>query len=470
MKNLLFVFADQWRRDAMGFAKANPVKTPNMDEFAKKSVYCTDAVSTCPLCSPHRASLLTGKHPLSTGFFTNCKPGLSMRLQDSEICIGDVLKAEGYQTGYIGKWHLDEPEVNHEQNPASGARNWDAYTPPGVRRHGFDFWYSYGAWDEHLHPHYWEDSPKMHKVSQWSPEHETDVALSWLEKRENDKPFALFLSWNPPHSPYDQVPQKYLDLYPKGSIELKENVDLTNVHYHTFEEAGYDREKMEEITRQYYAAVSGLDEQFGRLQDGLRKFGLDKDTIVVLSADHGDMMGSHGLMAKHVWYEESIGIPLVVGGGGIRSGICNTVIGSPDFMPTVLGLLDLPIPESVEGMDCSADILTGVEHTEKMCYLCACPGRAEFLEEFKKAGKDPMEFGWRGVRTKEYTYVVEVGYRTEPELHRYLYDLRKDKMQMFPYVLHDAKEHPIALKLETALVNWMKEQKDGFWKHLTEIS
>ena len=156
-KNLLFIFADQWRRDAMGFANADPVKTPNMDSFARESVYCTDAVSTFPLCSPHRASLLTGKNPLHTGVFTNCKTGLAMGLKEEEYCIGDALKDCGYQTGYIGKWHLDEPDKNHSENPESGARNWDAFTPPGVRRHGFDFWYSYGAWDQHMTPHYWKE-------------------------------------------------------------------------------------------------------------------------------------------------------------------------------------------------------------------------------------------------------------------------------------------------------------------------
>ena len=108
-KNLLFVFADQWRRSAIGYEGSEQVKTPRMDQFARESVYCTNAVSACPLCSPHRASMLTGRYPLSTGVITNCKPELPYHLQDSEICISDVLKENGYNTGYIGKWHLDLP-------------------------------------------------------------------------------------------------------------------------------------------------------------------------------------------------------------------------------------------------------------------------------------------------------------------------------------------------------------------------
>lgn len=464
-KNLLFVFADQWRRDAVGYAKKDPVKTPNMDAFAEESVYCTDAVSTFPLCSPHRASLLTGRHPLSTGVFTNCKTGLSMGLREEEICIGDVLKSCGYRTGYIGKWHLDEPDFNKSPHPESGAVNWDAFTPPGPRRHGFDFWYSYGACDKHLTPHYWKDSPNAIQIKGWSPEHETDVALDYLKNRNDDQPFALFLSWNPPHSPYELVPDKYRRLY-DDEIPLKANVDLTNIHHHTYEPAGYNKEELTEITKEYYAAVSGLDDQFGRLIQALKEQGIYDDTLIVLSADHGDMMGSHGLMAKHVWYEESIGIPLIIGGAGLTPSVCSTVIGSPDFMPTLLGLLDLPIPETVEGVDCSEDIAGHPAHNDKVCYLSACPGRDIFLKAFKEAGKNPMDFGWRGVRTKRYVYVVEAGYDPEPHVTRLLYDLEQDPLEMNPAVINHASGHPVASELEQQLISWLEDQNDGFLQHM----
>ncbi|MFR1832845.1 MAG: sulfatase-like hydrolase/transferase [Lachnospiraceae bacterium] len=466
-KNLLFVFADQWRRDAMGFAGKDPVKTPNMDGFAEESVFCTDAVSTFPLCSPHRASLLTGKNPLHTGVFTNCKTGLSMGLKEDEICIGDVLKSCGYQTGYIGKWHLDEPEQNHCPNPQSGAKNWDAYTPPGHKRHGFDFWYSYGAWDQHMSPHYWTDSPKQIQVKKWSPEHETDIALEYIKSHKDSGPFALFVSWNPPHSPYDQVPRKYLDLY-KEELPLKENVELENIHHHTYEPVGYSRKELLQVTKEYYAAVSGLDDQFGRLIQTLKEMGIYEDTLIVLSADHGDMMGSHGLMAKHVWYEESIGIPLVIGGGGLKKRICHTLIGSPDFMPTILGLLELPIPESAEGMDCSGDIKGSLEHPDHVCFLAACPGRDVFLEKFRKAGKNPMDFGWRGIRTRKYVYVIDVGYETTPKQSRHLYDLEEDPLQMRPEVIENSKEHPVAGFLESRLKEWLKDQNDGFLMNIEQ--
>jgi len=445
----------------MGYAHADPVKTPNMDAFCADSTYCDHAFSTFPLCSPHRASLLTGRYPLSCGFFTNCKPGIPLRLQDDEICISEPLAEAGYQTAYIGKWHLDEPEVNLTPNPVSGARGWDAFTPPGPRRHGFGYWYSYGTYDMHLNPHYWADTPEMIRPGQWSVEHETDKAIEYMSRiRDKDRPFALFVSWNPPHNPYDQVPEKYLNLYP--DTDFKENVRFDSIHHHTGEALDWDREKLHLTTRQYYAAVSGLDDQFGRLIDYLKRENLYEDTVIVLSADHGDMMGSHGLMGKHVWYEESIRIPFVVRAGSGQKPYCRTCIASQDMMPTVLGLLDVSIPGTVEGDDCSEYILTEAEDMERVSYLCACPGRDVFVREFKAHGKDPLVYGWRGVRTQTHTYVMELGYDVNPAPARYLYSLEDDPLQMNPLNLDDPENHALAAGLEISILDWMERQKDGF--------
>ncbi len=463
-KNLLFIFADQWRADAMGWAHADPVKTPNMDRFCADATYCDHAFSTFPVCSPHRASLLTGRYPLSLGFFTNCKTGLPLRLRDEEVSIAQALGKEGYQTAYIGKWHLDEPEVNHDPAPASGARDWDAYTPPGPRRHGFDYWYSYGTYDKHLTPHYWQDSPQMICPGVWSAEHETDKAIEYLRQvRDHNRPFVMFLSWNPPHSHYDQVPQRYLDLYP--DVELKDNVDLDHIHHHTGEQVNYTEEELRLNTRRYYAAVSGLDDQFGRLMEFMREEGLYEDTVIVLSSDHGDMMGSHGLMGKHVWYEESIHIPFVVRVAGNRKRVCRTCIGSQDMMPTLLGLLGAGIPDTVEGEDCSRYILTEQEDLDRVSYLCACPGGEAVVRQFESAGKDPLIYGWRGVRTQTHTYVMELGYQLQPVPVRYLYCTADDPQQQHPLDLTEPENRALSKRLEESVMDWMRRQNDGFAGH-----
>ena len=326
----------------MGYTGIDPVSTPHMDAFASESLDCKEAVSTFPLCSPHRASLLTGKYPFSVGMWTNCKIGLSevLMLRPQEVCIGNVLKDHGYHTGYIGKWHLDASEQNFEKNPVSGAKDWDAYTPPGERRQGFDYWLSYGACDNHLDPHYWADTPEQFKPGCWSPEFETDKALEYMEgQKDSEEPFALFVSYNPPHLPYELVPDKYYKQYEHMPVHFRENVPEEK-----------RTPEMETITRQYYAAVTGVDEQFGRILEYLKANHMEEDTLVVLSADHGEMLGSHGRMSKNVWYEESIHIPLYLRWKGqLAPAEYKELLASPDHMPTLLGLLDIPVPDTCHG-------------------------------------------------------------------------------------------------------------------------
>ncbi|NLP46417.1 MAG: sulfatase [Epulopiscium sp.] len=463
--NLLFLFADQWRRQAMGFMNEDDVITPNMDQFAKGSRVFDHALSCTPLCSPHRAALLTGRYPITTGVFTNCKIGAEIGLQPDEMGIGEVFKQEGYQTAYIGKWHLDVPEQNYEEEPESGARNWDAYTPPGPRRHGFDYWYSYGTFDQHLQPHYWKDSKEMIQVNEWSVKHETDVAIKYIKDHKDNGPFSLFISWNPPHSPYDQVPEKYKKLYEDKEITLRPNVSKGPFSAHTGEKLGGTQEELIEKTKNYFAAVTGIDEQFGRLLTFLEEEGLADDTIVVLSADHGDLLGSHGMMAKHVWYEESVGIPFLIRWpenipvGRDRE----TLINSVDVMPTLLGLMGLPIPDTVEGIDLSQAIKGEDGIRPDAAFLACYPGRDVFLQAFEKAGLDPKSKGWRAIRTIRYTYVIHTGYwPDEKTVVRYLYDNQEDPYQMNPLEIKDPKEHEVAKQLDKVLWEKVKELKDPF--------
>ncbi|WP_422661187.1 sulfatase [Paenibacillus sp. EC2-1] len=459
--NLLYIFADQWRRQAVGFEGEDPVLTPNIDAFAREAAIVTNALTCSPLCSPHRASLLTGKYPISTGVYTNCKVGADVMLSPEEICISDVLARSGYRTGYIGKWHLDLPERNMTDDPLSGAADWDAYTPPGPKRHGFDYWYSYGAWDEHLSPHYWKDSPEKINVQQWSAEHETDQAIQFIQNRNGEQPFALFVSWNPPHSPFDQVPEKYKKMYDRNQIVLRENISSSSLSVHTGESIGGGIEELKDKQLNYFAAVSGIDDQFGRLLQVLKEEGLDSNTIVVLTSDHGEMMGSHGLMAKHVWYEESIGVPFCIRWPNVIPEMrTDLLLNTVDIMPTLLRLLDLEIPMSVEGTDLSGFLLNREKGGPEEAFISAYPGRKEVIEAFQEAGIDNREYGWRAVRTHDYTYVLHHGYAPGDKLVRYLYDLRTDPYQRQPERIEHISDHLLARELEIKLQHWLKEMKD----------
>ena len=218
-------------------------------------------------------------------------------------------------------------------------------------------------------------------------------------------------------------------------------------------------------TRRYYAAVSGLDDQFGRLMEFMGREGLYEDTVIVLSSDHGDMMGSHGLMGKHVWYEESIRIPFVVRAAGGRRGVCRTCIASQDMMPTLLGLLGIGIPDTVEGEDCSRYLLSEREDLDRVSYLCACPGGEAVVRRFEAAGKDPFAYGWRGVRTQTHTYVMELGYDIQPAPARYLYHTAEDPQQQRPLDLTAPDNRALARELEESVMGWMGRQEDRFAAH-----
>lgn len=452
-KNLIYIFADQWRAQAIGAAGEDRVLTPNMDRFAGESLGFDNAVSTYPLCSPHRASLMTGKYPYCCGMWTNCKIGLdeTVMLKPQEVTISDVLHQQGYETAYIGKWHLDASEMNFHKKPESGAEYWDAFTPPGERRHHFDFWYSYGAMDRHMSPHYWKDGAEPVTAETWSPEHETDVALDFLNNRKSEQPFCLFLSWNPPHPPYDLLPEMY-----EKRLSEREPVFRDNVP----EPLRHDADFLKKF-RQYYGAIEGLDDQFGRIMEYLEGQGLKEETIVVLSADHGDCMGSHGLLGKNIWYEESIRIPFYIRGPEISPGRCDALFASPDHMPTLLELLGAPVPDSVQGRS-FAPLIYGkmMEHEPENAFLCMIPGMPELVEEYRKLGLNHKAFGWRGIRTKAITYIVDHGTSPADAGRRFYYDNQKDPYQMNPIQLK--KGDVLADACDAILKRYLEETMDPF--------
>ena len=363
----------------------------------------------------------------------------SPNLGDSEICISDVLKKAGWQTCYIGKWHLQRSEMNDSPAPKSGARNWDAYTPPGPARHGFDYWYSYGAWDQHLDPHYWKDSPRMVQVHRWSPEHETDVLLNWLGQAvEQEAPFCAFLSWNPPHPPYDLLPESLA----KRKIEPRFEPNVP--------EAWRTSSQYLKNAHDYFAAVEGLDAQWARIMEFLDAHHLWEDTIVVLSSDHGDMMGSQGLYGKNVWYEESITIPWYLYDSRLQPGKRDVLLASEDQSPTLLSLLGLPVPATMQGSDQSKALQDGGRGMRDAVYLTMIPGMPQQVEPYRSKGLDNKRYGWRGVRERRWLYVHHKGTEVGQKEYRLIYDLAQDPYEMHPRQPSDEER--------SRFEGWMREQ------------
>jgi len=470
--NLCFVFADQWRRQAVGYRGEDPVSTPTMDRFAETALVLENALSCCPLCSPHRAALFTGRYPYQNGVLSNCRPGIRMALNTHDVCFTDVLAQSGYHTGYIGKWHLDEPDCNSGADAVSGATSWDGFTPPGPRRHGVDFWYAYNCHNSHMRPHYWHDTPEKIAVDQWSPEHETDMALHFLDTRDPEQPFALFMSWNPPHTPYESIPEAYRQRYAGRPMPLRPNQPkehLTAIldryrYSHESTMQNLDAYCFEDVMRDYFAAVTGLDEQFGRLLDALEQRGLRKDTIVVLTADHGEMLGSHGHLYKGLWYEESVGIPFLISWPGhIRVGTENALHNSVDTMPTLLGLMGLPVPPTVAGTDMSARFRGEAQPVPETALLALYRDNpsASRAAALRKAGITWQQTGWRAVRSARYTFVMDRG-DTGAAPCRMLVDNQEDPYQLAPLVLSGSESNPEAETLYRAMVRHLDAIGDPF--------
>ncbi|KAI4453108.1 udp-glucose 4-epimerase [Holotrichia oblita] len=216
------------------------------------------------------------------------------------------------------------------------------------------------------------------------------------------------------------------------SIAFKKNDNLTDLYHHTGEPDKNKAEDLAEITRDYYGAVSGLDYNIGRILDYIKSKNIYNDTLIVISSDHGDMLGSHGLMGKYVWYEESVGIPLIIGGAGIHSMKTNELIGSVDHAPTVLGMLGVDIPQSMEGKDFSPLIRGNSFEGYNSIMTAGFPNSVERIKEFEKHGENPLDYGWRSIIIQDYKLAVHKGYSYGEEERRFLYDLKNDPYEKFP--------------------------------------
>ena len=465
--NLLFIFPDQFRNAAIGSNNQDPVKTPNIDELAGEGMIVSNAISSYPLCSPYRGMLMTGLLPYHNTVLTNSnsqRHQFDNNWQKDDISFSDVLVKNGYDAGYVGKLHLRSPA------PIEGKDSviWDAYQPKELR-HGFNFWYAYGTFDQHNTPHYWINDAKEDEVTEikeWSAKHEADVIIDYLKNpstttRSKDKPFALFWSVNPPHPPYQYVPEEYLkdykdkslkDLLVRGNVDLE--TDAKDLAFHEGATRGRTNLAKEHVA-EYFAMVTGVDEQIGRVLKTLKEEGLYDNTIVVITSDHGEMMGSHGLMSKNVWYEESINVPFIIRWPErLKAGQKSDLLISPtDIMPTILNMMGATkgMPSNLDGKDLSGLILDnkGDEPQSVMYY---------FIEEGQPAS------GHRGLRTKRYTYVITLDRKdVEREI---LYDNKED-----PYQLKNIAASATAIKneLHQELLKQLKSKKDPWLDRYNDL-
>ena len=440
--NLVFIMADQWRGQAMGCLGLEPVQTPNLDRLAAEGVYFTDAISSYPVSSPARGMLMTGMYPTNSKVTGNCNSATApyhVELPTEARCWSDVLKDQGYELGYIGKWHLDAPYQPYiDCNNNKGKIAWNEWCPK-ERRHGFSHWIAYGTYDYHLKPMYWDTDAsrdEFYFVDQWGPEYEADRAI------DAGKPFALVVSMNPPHTGYELVPDKYKEIYRDVDVETVCNSPII----------APKGTKMGDFYRKsvldYYACMTGVDEQVGRIIRQLKEQGLFDNTIVVFTSDHGDSMGMHEHIGKNIYYEEAMRIPMMISWPEkIAPRRDSTLmIAFADLYPSLLSLMGFKdrIPAEVQTFDLSASILSP-ENTQ------------EIAQPYYYLLPENLTTGYRGLRTKKYTFAVHAtNGRTDEWI---LFDREQD-----PFQLNNiAPDQPTLIKqFSNQLKDWLKKTNDPF--------
>ena len=422
--NILYVFSDQWRASDHGYAGNEDVITPNLDQLATQSVNFTHAVSGIPVCCPHRASLITGKYPLSHGLYLN-----DLSLSSDHQSIAHCLNDAGYHTGWIGKWHIDG-QGRHE------------FTPP-ERRQGFQYWRTLECTHNYNKSPYYGDSPERKFWEGYDAVEQTADAQNYLKdhaRSNTDEPFALFLSWGPPHAPYHTAPAEYQKRYADKDITLRENVP-----------DDHQQAALKDY-RGYYAHMTALDDCMGNLLQTLEETGLADNTIVVYTSDHGDMLHTRGAMKKQQPWDESLRVPFLVRWPAKLNNQAREIsmpLDTPDIMPTLLGLSNVAIPDDVEGIDRSAVILGTQKADDDHAALITCP--APFGQwNRKKGGRE-----YRGVRTTRYTYCRDLN---GPWL---LYDNETDPFQL-DNLVNKAAHADLQKQLDKRLHALLKKTGDEF--------
>ena len=440
--NVIILFPDQLRAQSLPLFGETQIETPHIDRLADEGALMTQAISNCPVCTPARAMLVTGRYPQTTGHLIN-----TTRTRHSEISIADAFAHHGYHTGWVGKWHLHTglwPAIDRmPQHP-----DW---VPEGRDRLGFQYWRAYNQhmvyFDGFVHKDDWN-------YERWDG-YETEGLLKYgfeFMDQAGDEPFLLCLSPHQPHyTPFDFAPSRFYEGLPER-LTLPGNVPA------------HQLAASRDMYRHYLAMIRAVDEMLGRLLDYLDKRGTADRTIVVFASDHGTQAGSQGVnpWSKKHPYSASVHIPGIIRfPGRIRPGIrVDGIVSMVDWFPTLCSLAGIPVPRSIEGDD-------------KAALFSAAPGRESgnddaFLMNFSKWFdwlKDGAE--WRGVRTREFTYAEWLNGRTE------LYARREDPLEMenlagrglaVEAVLRDRLRHHQARRRDelvaaTAWKHWLDDQR-----------
>ncbi|HEX3870865.1 MAG TPA: sulfatase [Pirellulales bacterium] len=435
--NIVLILPDQMRASAMHCDGNVDVKTPNIDRLASEGVRFRRTYANTPVCCPARAILLTGTYPHVNGMMAN-----DLRLREEQVTVAELLREADYRTGFVGKWHLD-----------GGPRD-PGFVPPGARRQGFEFWAAYECHHKHFAPTYFRDTPEVIVSRKFEPEASCDFAVEFLKSQPKNQPFFLTVQMGPPHDPYG-APDEYMRQYIPERITAPTNWqpgEARSTEKATTRSIGDAMAhairpgSLEEIAA-YYAAITAIDDQVGRLMKTLADEGFDENTIVLFTSDHGDMLNSHGLRRKRKPYDESARVPGIVRwpAGAARGRIVDTLFSHVDVAPTLLALAGLPVPSAMQGSDLSRVV----------CGETTDGPEAVLLQIFVPFNPDQVAKPWRGIVTADHTYAR---FEDEPWV---LFDDRNDPAQLHNLV-DDATHAALQRDLDERLAKLMRKYGDAW--------
>jgi len=376
--NVLFVMDDQHNARCLGCYGNETVETPTVDRLASEGTRFDSAYCQNPICLPSRTCFLTGRYAHSTGVYGNYG-----ELDADVLSLPHHLRGQGYETSAFGKLHIptDWPTHGFETRRTCDFADAEHHTDENhyysyLERVGYADEYDLGlASSEYPHTAFISNIPYEHCVEKWT----ADETLRWLRTRDDDRPFFAWMTFQRPHPPYAPPPE-YADRYDPEDVELPLQSDG---EFASKPEPWRDRKESDlfrrsdetdirQVVAYYYALITLIDEQVGRVVDHLRETGELDNTVVVFCSDHGDFAGEHGLVRKNVGISEAVHrVPFVwrwpegVEQGAVEDGLVETV----DFFPTVCDLLDVPTPDPVQGRSL-AETLSGEGAVDREAVFC----------------------------------------------------------------------------------------------------
>jgi len=461
--NIVIIYPDQMRPDTIGYRGNSHVRTPNIDRLAKHGTSFQNAFVHYPLCSPFRASFLTGRYAHETGVLTN-----HTSIDTTLPSLASVLSDIGYRTGYVGKWHLDGGDK-------------PGFIPPGPRRMGFQSFVGFNRGHAYLKSIYFKDSEQPYHYPGFEPDYQTRHIIEFIETSITDfpdQPFLAYVSYGPPHFPMN-MPEDVAIHYTPQNVPLPRGVpnpskQMWRQKLSLYQECGGEERALQQsqaVTDKqlilgaeseteirnyiagYYSLIENIDDNVGKILDFLDEKNLSENTIVVFMSDHGDMLGQHGYYCgvKRNPYREAAQVPLIirypryVEAGQTIEGLIDLAV---DGMPTLLELCDVPIPASVHGKS-AAPILYGQSkiHRDKVFY--------QSIRQPNGPTGGYFPFTERGVRTQKWLYV-----RTESH-PKILIDLENDPYEEMN-LIEDGKYSTIMTELDKCIEAWMKSTGDSW--------